>query len=329
MVQDIVQFSNPYIIAEIGVNHNGRLDLAKELIEAAQSAGADCVKFQTFRAERVVRKETKKADYQQDNLNNQQSQRKMLKKLELARDEYRLLKEYTEEGGLDFLSTPYNKEDVEFLYEMDVDAFKLASIHVAEPEIIRFASEFGKPIFLSTGMASLSEVARAVEILEESDSPYLLMQCTSDYPADESESNVAVIETYKNSFGCPVGFSDHTTSEFAACAAVSLGAKVIEKHFTLDKSLEGPDHQASANPTEFKNYVKALRRTESVLGSGNKKPTISERDNIDEMRRSIVAKTPIQSGETLEDSHVTFKRPGTGLPAKFYDSVVGREAVKD
>lgn len=329
MLSEIVEQNKTFIIAEIGVNHNGRLDLAKQMIEEAAHAGADCVKFQTYRASRVVRKETQKAGYQQENLTNNQSQREMLEQLELSKEDHRELKDYTENCGLTFLSTPYNKGDMDFLNNLGVEAFKLASIHAAEPETIRYATSFGKPIFLSTGMTTLSEVTAAVEILEQSEAPYLLMQCTTDYPADEEESNVAVLESFRKSFECPLGFSDHTTSSDAACAAVALGAEVIEKHFTLDKSLEGPDHRASADPSEFEDYVRAIKRTERVLGNKKKQPTESERENMNEMRRSLTAKREIAQGEVIDESHLTFKRPGTGLPPRLYDMVVGREASRE
>lgn len=319
-----------FIIAEAGVNHNGKLEQAKKLIKEAAIAGVDCVKFQTFKAERVVTRNAPKAKYQLGTTDNAESQFDMLKALELNAQDHRQLKEDAQKLGLVFLSTPYNFEDVDLLEEIDVGAYKVASGQIVELAFLRKIARLGKPIFLSTGMANLNEIKTAVEVITKEDNDkVILLQCTTNYPSKAEDSNLKVIPRLQDEFSCIVGYSDHTIGEIAAIAAVALGAKVIEKHFSLDKSLPGPDHSSSLNPQELKSLVEGIRNTEKLLGISQKEPTEIEKENAAGMRRSLVAVRNISKGEIIRESDITFKRPATGLKPKYFDELIGKRARKD
>ena len=319
-----------YVIAEIGVNHNGSLSRAKELVMAARRAGADCAKFQTFRADSLATPAALKAPYQQRTTGAAESQLDMLKRLELSPDAQRELVAFCAEQGIEFLSTPYGEDDARLLAGLGVKAFKIPSALIVEPDFLRFVAEFGKPLILSTGMSSLVEVREAVNAVRNAgNSQVILLQCTTEYPTNIGDANLRVMETLGNAFGVPVGFSDHTRLSTAAIVAAGLGASVIEKHLTLDKSLDGPDHAASADPQEFSELVAAIRDAERALGRSDKEPTAAERANMVSMRRSVVARLPIRAGVLLDASMLTTKRPATGIPPRDLAQVIGARARVD
>lgn len=326
----INQESPVFIIAEIGVNHNGDRKLAIELIEKAKQAGADCVKFQTFKADQVVLKDAPKAAYQLKTTSPSESQIQMLKKLELSFDDYRQIIEKCNHLDIIFMSTPYNYPDVDFLETLDVPAFKIASGQIIEHTFLEYIAKKGKPIFLSTGMATLSEVDDAVKtILKTGNKDLILFQCTTNYPSRLEDANLLAMKTMKRCFQLPIGYSDHTQGYTASIASVALGARVIEKHFTLDKALPGPDHSTSANPEEFKELVGFIRETELVLGNGIKQPSEIEIVNAIGMRRSIVARVQINKGEVLSREMLTFKRPSTGINPSLIQQMLGRKARRN
>jgi N-acetylneuraminate synthase/N,N'-diacetyllegionaminate synthase len=317
-----------FVIAEAGVNHNGDLELAKQLVMEAKRCNADCVKFQTFKAERVVTANAPKANYQLETTDPGESQVEMLKKCELKMEHHYELMDLCKKEDIIFLSTPYNIEDVDFLDSLDVPAFKLASIHAAEPYFINYTAQKGRPLILSTGMATFLEVEEAVTTIRATgNDAFALLQCTTDYPSRPEDANLRAMKTIGKAFDVIVGYSDHTQDDTACMASVALGAKVIEKHFTLDKSLPGPDHSSSADPEEFVNLVKKIRKLEKVLGSNKKEPCVIEKKNAIGMRRSLVAKIEIQRGSVISEEMITFKRPSTGIPPKDINKVLGKKAT--
>ena len=319
-----------FIIAEVGVNHNGDLNLAKQLIREAARCGADCVKFQTFKAERVVTNNAPKASYQLKTTDKNESQISMLKKLEIDMNSYIEIVECCKENNVVFISTPYNIEDVDLLEQLGVSAYKLASIHAVEPWFASYVAKTGKPIILSTGMATLDEVALTVNAMREAgNDKIILLQCTTNYPSLLEDTNLLAMQTLAKKFNCTVGYSDHTLDNTACIVSIGLGAKVIEKHFTLDKSMEGPDQSTSIVPVEFSHLVKSIRTAEVVLGSSIKQPSEIEKENMKGMRRSIVAKKYIKKGELINKDSITFKRPSAGLDPKFFDDIVGKKALRD
>lgn len=316
-----------FIIAEAGVNHNGDIELAKNLIREAKKAGADCIKFQTFKAERVITADAPKADYQLKTTDPQESQIEMLRSLELDFDAYAELVALCDELDILFFSTPYNAEDIEFLCSLNVDAFKLASIHVAEPALLEYAARKNKAMIVSTGMATLSEIDIAVRAIRKTgNEQFALLQCTTNYPSRLEDANLRTIPTMAHAFGVQVGYSDHTQTDTACLVSIGLGASIIEKHFTLDKTMPGPDQSSSYNPDEFRRLVTGIREAELALGSPIKAPTEVETVNARGMRRSIVAKRNIQSGELLSEDMLTFKRPGTGLTPSLMTYLVNKRA---
>ena len=317
-----------FIIAEAGVNHNGDLDIAKQLVIEAKHCGVDCIKFQTFKAERVVTVNAPKAKYQMKTTGLGESQLDMLKKCELKMEYHKELMELCKEENIIFFSTPYNIEDVDFLDSLNVSAFKLASIHIAEPYFINYVANKGRPIILSTGMANFSEVKQAVQSIRETDNDqFVVLQCTTNYPSRHEDANLRCIETMRDTLDVIIGYSDHTQDDIACLAAVALGAKVIEKHFTLDKTLPGPDHTSSADPEEFFNLVQKIRKTEIVLGSNKKEPSEIEKKNAIGMRRSLVAKIDIAKEDVITEKMLTFKRPSTGISPKEIGKIVGKKAA--
>ena len=321
---------NVFIIAEAGVNHNGDEKLAKKLIRKAKECGADCIKFQTFKAENVASANAPKASYQLETTNPKESQIEMLDKLELPIESYGELLKFSKDQGIIFLSTPYNEEDIDFLDELQVPAFKLASMHAVEPNIIKHVAKKGKPLILSTGMATLGEVDEAVKSFREVGNEQLvLLQCTTNYPSREEDCNLLAMQTMRNAFDILIGYSDHTQNDTACIMSVALGATVIEKHFTLDKNLPGPDQSTSYEPKEFSRLVDGIRNAEKVLGSARKVPCEIEKINAVGMRRSIVAKENIPAGVDITEKIITLKRPATGLSPKFFDYVVGKKTKKE
>jgi len=319
-----------FIIAEAGVNHNGDVRLAKKLIDAAKSAGVDAVKFQTFKAERLVAKVAQKAEYQKQTTGSDESQLEMLKKLELSFENFKDIKKYCEEKELLFLSTPFDFDSIDFLERLDMPIFKVPSGEITNlPYLMKIAST-GKPVIMSTGMSDLDEVGLALEVLRDNGAGTItLLHCNTQYPTPFEDANLKAMQTLKERFGIAVGYSDHTLGIEAPIAAIALGATVIEKHFTLDKSLEGPDHKASLDPQELKAMVTAIRNIEIALGDGIKKPSKSETLNKEVARKSIVARRNIVKGEIFSEDNLTIKRPGHGIsPMKWFE-VLGTSAERD
>ena len=323
--------NNPvYIIAEAGVNHNGSFNRAKDLIISAAECGADCIKFQTFTAEKVVSKTSPKPPYQIKNTGRNKTQFDMLKQLEIPKEWYPLLMDLCQEKGLDFMSTPYDVDSIFFLQEIGVKAFKVPSALLVEKDYLNNLAKIGKPIFLATGMCSFSEVAAAVEIFKGfPNSKLILMQCTTNYPSVPEDCNLRVIPTFAQAFNLPVGYSDHTQGLLAASLSIALGACVIERHFTLDKNLPGPDHSSSSEPEELAELVRLSRLIPLILGSNEKIPTQNELDNRFAMRRSIVAARHIEKGTIITKDVIAFKRPLNGLPPSAIDLLLGQTAICD
>lgn len=318
------------IIAEAGVNHNGDLELAKKLALVAKECGADIVKFQTARVSSLVSKFAQMADYQKQNIGHEMSQQEMLKKLLLSYDEFIVLAEYCKEIGIQFLSTPFDIESIDFLENLGCDLWKVPSGEITNRPYLEKIAQTGKSVILSTGMSTLDEVDAALKVLSENGSKDItLLHCTTEYPAPYEEINLKAMLTLEKEFKCPVGYSDHTKGIEVAIAAVAMGACVIEKHFTLDKNMEGPDHKASLEPMELKAMVNAIRNIEKAMGDGHKEPTVSEIRNREVARKSIVAKRSIAKGEILSEENITTKRPGNGIsPMRWYE-VLGRKAIRD
>jgi N-acetylneuraminate synthase/N,N'-diacetyllegionaminate synthase len=317
--------SSVWIVAEAGVNHNGDLATAERLVVEAKQAGADCVKFQTFVADRIATPTAPKTPYQLVTTDQAEPQVAMLRKLELDEASHRRLIEVCREQGITFLSTPYDVEDVDLLESLGVDAYKVASALLVEPHLLRRLAATGKPIIVATGLATLDEVSAAVETLNEAGHDQLvLLQCTTDYPAAASDANLRAMQTMASAFDVLVGYSDHTQTPTAAIAATALGAVMIEKHFTLDRSLPGPDHSASADPAEFVALVRSIREAESALGSGEKRPSPAELENLTGMRRALVVTRPLPAGTVLDASMLAPKRPATGIAPRELDRLAGR-----
>ena len=317
----------PFIIAEIGVNHNGNAETAKKLIDAAYSAGVDAVKFQTFKAWECASKFAPTADYQKESAENQY---KLLEGLELDFADFADLKEYAESLGLVFLSTPDGQKSLDFLCDIGVKAIKIASGELTNLPFLTAIAFKKLPVILSTGMGTLGEVEEAINTLKLAGaSDIMLMHCTTEYPAPAEDCNLKAIQTMQSAFNLPVGFSDHTLGSEAAIAAATMGAVIFEKHITLDKTMEGPDHAASIEPDELKTYVEAIRKTITMLGNGIKIPSKSELKNIPLVRRSLVAAKPIKAGEILTGDKIAIKRPAKGIEPKQLINAVGRPVLKD
>lgn len=319
-----------FIIAEAGVNHNGEIKLAKELIDVAKEARADAVKFQAFRAEELATETIAKESYQKVLTGSEETQFEMLKRLEFSKRALAELKAYSEEKGIIFLATPYDEKSADLLDEMGVPAFKIGSGEITHIPLLRHIAKKGVPIILSTGASNLQEIREAVnEIKRTGTKDIILLHCTSNYPVKLEDVNLRAMQTLKSEFNLPVGYSDHTLGIEVPITAVALGACVIEKHFTIDKSLAGPDHKASAEPDELKQMVNSIRKTELALGSPIKKPCKSEKETLKLGRRSLVSKTEIKRGETLTEYSIAVKRPGTGIMPKHLMDFCGGKAVRD
>jgi N-acetylneuraminate synthase/N,N'-diacetyllegionaminate synthase len=319
-----------FIIAEAGVNHNGSLDMAIRLVDAAASARADAVKFQTFRAERLVTRNAPKAAYQKESTGKDESQYEMLRRLELGEGEHRALKAYSEDRGLVFLSTPFEDASADLLDSLDIAAYKLPSGELTNLPFLAYVARKGRPILMSTGMATMAEVARAVESVRGAGCKELaLLHCVSAYPAAPADTNLAAMGSLARAFSVPAGYSDHTLGIEVALAAVAQGACIIEKHFTLNHSLPGPDHRTSAEPDELAALVTGVRKVEVARGDGVKRPVASESDTAKVARKSLVAARDISKNEVLDSSMVTVRRPGTGMAPTRIDELLGRKALRE
>ena len=321
-----------FIIAEAGVNHNGTLALAKQLVEAAAAAGADAVKFQTFKAENLVAASAPKAAYQKKTTGANESQFEMLKKLELSAADFIALKTHCTTHNILFMSTPFDLESIDFLADLGLEIFKIPSGELTNLPYLRKLGGLRKNLILSTGMADLAEVQAAVAALQQAGTrqeQLAVLHCNTEYPTPYEDVNLRVMETLRTALHLRIGYSDHTLGIEVSIAAVALGAQIIEKHFTLDKTMPGPDHQASLEPGELRQMVRAIRHIEIALGQRKKNPTPSELHNRAIARKSIVAAQSISKGETLNGLNLTVKRPGTGISPMQWDQVVGRPAPRN
>lgn len=324
--------SQTLIIAEAGVNHNGDLELAKKLINVATEAGADLVKFQAFTANQLVTSTAKKAAYQTQTTDNKESQHEMIRRLELTEDVHHELIAHCKVRNIGFFSTGFDIKSVNLLLSLGQDHFKIPSGEITNLPYLRHIGRLGRSVILSTGMSTMDEIGSALRILENSGTPkksITVLHCTTEYPAPMPEVNLRAMISIRDNFGVKVGYSDHTLGIEVAIAAVAMGATVIEKHFTLDRNLPGPDHKASLEPSELKSMVTAIRNIEVALGDGVKRPTPSETKNIPIVRKSIIASKFIQLGEVFTAENLTTKRPGTGISPMRFDEVLGKNAKRN
>ena len=321
-----------FIIAEAGVNHNGSLELAKKLVDAAKEAGADAVKFQTFKTEKLVSKFADKAEYQKRFTNANESQLDMVKKLELSYEAFEEIYKYCKEKGISFLSSPFDLESIDFLASLGLEIFKIPSGEITNLPYLEKIGKLKKKIIISTGMAYLGEIEAALNILIQSGTKkedIIVLHCNTEYPTPYEDVNLRAMLTIKEAFKIRIGYSDHTPGLEIPIAAVAMGAEVIEKHFTLDRNMEGPDHKASLEPIELVNMVSAIRNIEKAMGDGIKKPSSSEIKNIMIARKSIVAARKIRAGEAFTEENLTVKRPGTGISPMQWNSILGKHANRD
>ena len=319
-----------FVIAEAGVNHNGDTDIARRLMDVAAEAGADAVKFQTFSAERLVTKEAPKAEYQKRTTNAGESQYEMLKRLELSETVHRDLMAHARERNLLFLSTPFEEESADFLEQLDIAAFKIPSGEITNTPFLAHVARKGRPMILSTGMSTLDEVRLAVESIRAAGNPPLgLLHCISNYPANPADANLRAMATMRDAFGVPVGYSDHTLGQEIALAAVALGACILEKHFTLDRNLPGPDHRASMEPDELTELIRSLREVESALGDGIKRPVNSESEVAKVARKSLFATADLKRGTQVRPEHFMSRRPGDGMSPSTLPELLGKKTATD
>ena len=319
------------IIAEAGVNHNGSIEMAKQLIDAAVVAGVDYVKFQTFKAEKLVTKEAKQAEYQQRNAADD-SQYAMLKKLELSQAQHEELVSYCKQKGVRFLSTAFDLESIEYLHSLHLGVWKIPSGEITNYPCLKKIAQYGEPVIMSTGMCSMDDVEQAISVLLKNGltkEQITLLHCNTEYPTPMQDVNLKAMLQLRDEFGIKVGYSDHTKGIEVPIAAVALGAEVIEKHFTLDRNLPGPDHKASLEPNELKAMVDAIRNIKQALGNGQKCVSASEEKNMAIARKSIVAARDIKKGELLTENNLTTKRPGTGISPMCWEEVIGTKAIRD
>ena len=313
-----------FIIAEGGVNHNGSVEIAKELIDRAKAAGADAIKFQTFKAEKLVSKTADKAAYQKKTTSKKESHYEMLRRLELDEEDHQELMNHCRKRKITFLSSPFDEESADLLEKLGMRMFKIPSGELTNLPFLQHIAKKNKPIIMSTGMSTLKEVEEALKaIFKTGNKKVTLLHCVTEYPAPFKEINLKAMLTLKEAFNLPVGYSDHTKGIEIAIAAVALGAQIIEKHFTLDKNMDGPDHKASIDPLELKQMIKAIRNVQTSLGDGVKKPAICELKNINIARKSIVATRDIEKGERITRAKVAVKRPGSGIQPKDLNKLLG------
>jgi N,N'-diacetyllegionaminate synthase len=327
----VIGDGNPtFTIAEAGVNHNGDINIAKQLVDKALISGADSIKFQTFKTEKLVTQYADMAEYQKDNIGVIESQFNMLKKLELSYDNFIELEAYCNHKEIMFLSTPFDFESADFLESIGMKAYKVSSADLTNIPLLTHIASFNKPMILSSGMATLSEIEDALNAIYcTGNKEVAVLHCTSNYPAKLQGVNLNAMNTIKNAFKVVSGYSDHTEGITVTIAAVAMGASIIEKHFTLDKSMEGPDHKASLNPVELKDMIVAIREVEMALGNGIKMYNPSEVDTMRAARKSIVVARDIKAGEVIDFADLDYKRPGTGLSPKFFTDIIGKKARRD
>ena len=319
-----------YIIAEAGVNHNGNYELACRLVDAAKKAGADCVKFQTFVSENMVSHNAGKAEYQKDNTGKCGSQLAMIKKLELSFADFRNLKAHCDRSGISFLSTPFDLESIAFLDTIDMPFWKIPSGEVTNLPYLLAIAKTRKPVVMSTGMCEIDEIQAAIDVLKKNGTPDIkLLHCNTEYPTPYEDVNLNAMQSMRSHFNVEVGYSDHTRGIEIPIAAAALGAAIIEKHFTLDCGMEGPDHKASLEPDELASMVKGIRNVENALGNGVKTVSPSERKNMTVARKSIVARRVIKKGELLTEGNIVVKRPGSGISPMRWFEILGTHAVRD
>lgn len=317
------------IIAEAGVNHNGNFDIAIKLCDEAKASGADVVKFQTWKTEKIITKNVEQAEYQKENTGVQESQYDMLKKLELTQDEFTKIKKHCDDIGIIFASTADEADSLDFLISIGMPFIKVGSGDIGNISYLRYIGGKGMPIILSTGMSTIEDIDISLKALRDGGaSDITLLHCTTSYPCKMERVNLKAMDTIRDYFNLPVGYSDHTLGNTVGVAAVAKGATVVEKHFTLDKNMEGPDHKASADPVEFKAYVRAIRETELALGDGNKVPTVEEKDISTVVLKRIVAKKTIHEGQMITADDICVKRNDTGLACGQWDEVIGTRAKK-
>lgn len=322
------------IIAEAGVNHNGSLEIAKKLVDKAVDAGVDIIKFQTFKAEKLVSKSAKQAEYQKKNIDNQadESQYNMLKKLELSEQDHQELISYCNEKGIRFFSTAFDFDSIDYLHTLNLGLWKIPSGEITNYPYIKKIAQYHEPVILSTGMCEMSDIYAAMKVLQKNGiqkDQITILHCNTEYPTPYEDVNLLAMQKIQKEFDVAVGYSDHTKGIEVPIAAVALGASVIEKHFTLDRNMEGPDHKASLEPDELKAMVSSIRNIEKALGNGKKAVSESERKNISIARKSIVAACPIKKGDVLTEDNLTVKRPGTGISPMRWEEVIGTKAIKD
>lgn len=321
------------VIAEAGVNHNGSMEIAKQLVDAAVEAGVDIIKFQTFKAEKLVSKTAKQAEYQKKNIGDgNDSQYEMLKKLELSEENHEELMAYCKEKGIRFWSTAFDFESMDYLHSLGLGLWKIPSGEITNYPFIRKIASYGEDVIMSTGMCEMMDIQNAMDVLLRygiRKEQITLLHCNTQYPTPYNDVNLTAMNSIKNTFGMKVGYSDHTKGIEVPVAAVALGATIIEKHFTIDRNLPGPDHKASLEPAELKAMVSSIRHIEQALGDGIKRVSDSERANISVARKSIVAACSIRKGDLLTEDNLTVKRPGTGLSPMAWEQVIGTRAVKD
>ena len=322
--------NSTFIIAEAGVNHNGSFELAKKLVDKAVWAGADCIKFQTFNSKNLVSKNAQKAEYQKKTTDSSESQLDMLKKLELSKEEFVELRDYCNQKEIMFLSTPFDLESIDFLASIGVRTWKIPSGEITNYPFLRAIGKRKESVIMSTGMCTLDEVRDTIKVLKDfGTTDITLLHCTTEYPAPYDSVNLNAMLTLQNEFAFKVGYSDHTNGIEIPVAAVAMGATVIEKHFTLDKNMEGPDHKASLEPDELKQMVQSIRNVEAALGDGTKQPSDVEKKNIAIARKSIVAACDIKKGEMFTEENLTAKRPGNGISPMNWAEVLGKIAKRD
>ena len=318
------------IIAEAGVNHNGDIELARKMVDAAHTAGADYIKFQTFVPEKLVSRYASKADYQKNNTNSQESQLEMLRALAFTQEDFIQLQRYCGQVGIGFLSTPFDLESIQFLNQLQMDFWKLPSGEITNLPYLEAIAHTHKKVVMSTGMCELGEIRDAIQILESNGAGEItLLHCNTEYPTPFCDVNLRAMKQMEEVFRKPVGYSDHTIGIEVPIAAAALGAEVIEKHFTLDKQMKGPDHKASLEPDELKQMVQAISKIEIRLGDGQKRRTHSEEKNCQAARKSIVAKREIRAGELFSEENLSIKRPGSGISPMHWHEMIGQKAQRD
>ena len=317
------------IIAEAGVNHNGNIKLAKQMVDKAVGLGVDIIKFQTFVSKNIAAKSAKKAEYQKKQTDSSESQLEMLSRLELSFENFVELEKYCDKRGIEFLSTAFDLESIDFLSSLDMKRWKIPSGEITNLPYLMKIAKLNKPIILSTGMSTMKDIKDALTVLRDNGANDItVLHCTTEYPTPYEDVNLNAMNTIKNEFNVPIGYSDHTKGIEIPIAAVAMGATVIEKHFTLDKNMDGPDHKASLEPDELKAMVSAIRNIEIALGTGEKKPAASEKKNMLVARKSIIAKHNIKKGEVLSEESLTVKRPGNGISPMRWFEVIGKTATK-